>query len=185
MSDITLINDSEQSSLVTNGLAKNGELYLKKAGSTDAGSIVVYDSGSWRTFANEYSASFANTYSLDFDGTDSLVTIPQGTFDLGSDDWTLSMWVRPTNISATSETLMLIEGNSGTTERLGFFLRSNAWVVSDWYHKNITYSTTISNNTWYHLLVVKNGTGSTDIHLYFNGTKVSEGSHPASLNYGP
>ena len=55
MSDITLINDSEQSSLVTNGLAKNGEMYLKKAGSTDEGSIVVYDSGSWRTFSNEYS----------------------------------------------------------------------------------------------------------------------------------
>jgi len=53
MSDITVINDSEQSSLVTNGLAKNGELYLKAAGSTDEGAIVVYDSGSWRTFANE------------------------------------------------------------------------------------------------------------------------------------
>ena len=61
MSDITLINDSEQSSLVTNGLAKNGELYLKKAGSTDAGAIVVYDSGYWRTFANEYSPVSAIT----------------------------------------------------------------------------------------------------------------------------
>lgn len=57
MSDITLINDTEQSQLVTNGLAVNGELYLKKAGSTDAGAVVVYDSGSWRTFSNEYSAS--------------------------------------------------------------------------------------------------------------------------------
>lgn len=54
MSDITVINDSEQSSLVTNGLAKNGELYLKASGSTDAGAIVVYDSGAWRTFANEF-----------------------------------------------------------------------------------------------------------------------------------
>jgi len=76
MSDITLINDSEQSSLVTNGLAKNGEMYLKKAGSTNAGSIVVYDSGVWKTFANEYSAGFANTYSVDFDGTNDYVEIP-------------------------------------------------------------------------------------------------------------
>jgi hypothetical protein len=68
MSDITLINDSEQSSLVTNGLAKNGELYLKKAGSTDAGAIVVYDNGAWKTFANE-AASLSNTRSLSFDGT--------------------------------------------------------------------------------------------------------------------
>ena len=29
MSDITVINDSQQSELVTNGLAKNGELYFK------------------------------------------------------------------------------------------------------------------------------------------------------------
>lgn len=153
---------------------------------TDTNKIIVWDGSAWTEIVSDNAppASFNNTYSLDFDGTDSLVTIPQGTFDLGSDDWTLSMWVRPTNISATSETLMLIEGNSGTTERLGFFITSGSWTVSDWYNKNITYSTTISNNTWYHLLVVKNGTGLTDIHLYFNGTKVSEGSHPASPSYG-
>jgi hypothetical protein len=66
MSDITVINDSEQSSLVTNGLAKNGELYLKAAGSTDAGAIVVYDSGVWRTFANEASGSLIITTDLEW-----------------------------------------------------------------------------------------------------------------------
>ena len=66
MSDITLINDTEQSQLVTNGLAKNGELYLKKEGSTDAGAIVVYDSGSWRTFANEYTPPVSG-YALNSD----------------------------------------------------------------------------------------------------------------------
>jgi len=73
MSDITVINDSEQSSLVTNGLAKNGELYLKAAGSTDAGAIVVYDSGVWRTFANEYAPSFSQDYSVSLDGTNDMV----------------------------------------------------------------------------------------------------------------
>ena len=68
MSDITVINDSQQSDLVTNGLAKNGELYLKAAGSTNAGAIVVYDSGSWRTFANE-AVSYVNQYSLSLDGS--------------------------------------------------------------------------------------------------------------------
>ena len=128
--------------------------------------------------------SITNTHSVDFDGTDDTITIPQGTFDLGSGNWTLSMWVRPTNISATSQTLLLIEGNSGVTERLGFFLRSGSFLVSDWFNTNITYSTTINNSTWYHLLVVKNGNGTTDIHIYFNGTKVVEGSHPFSNSYG-
>jgi hypothetical protein len=93
MSDITVINDSEQSSLVTNGLAKNGELYLKAAGSTDAGAIVVYDSGSWRTFANEASAGFANTYSVDFDGTNDYIQLPNGVLStLQGTAWSISAW---------------------------------------------------------------------------------------------
>lgn len=97
MSDITLIDDSEQSSLVTNGLAKNGELYLKKAGSTDAGSIVVYDSGVWKGFANEYSAGFANAYSVDFDGSNDFVST--GYAPGSSSGFSISMWIKSTNVS--------------------------------------------------------------------------------------
>ena len=93
MSDITVINDSQQSELVTNGLAKNGELYLKAAGSTDAGAIVVYDSGSWRTFANEASASFTNTYSVDFDGANDSI---DAVSDPGLDVYSLSFWLKTT-----------------------------------------------------------------------------------------
>lgn len=93
MSDITVINDSEQSSLVTNGLAKNGELYLKAAGSTNAGAIVVYDSGSWRTFANEVSAGFSNDYSVDFDGTNDYIQLPNGVLStLQGTAWSISAW---------------------------------------------------------------------------------------------
>jgi hypothetical protein len=97
MSDITVINDSEQSSLVTNGLAKNGELYLKAAGSTDAGAIVVYDSGVWRTFANEYSAGGAwngNTYSVDFDGTDDFIATGSTFQSTFNSDHSVSLWVK-------------------------------------------------------------------------------------------
>jgi len=55
MSDIALINDSQQSAIVTNGIGKNGEIYMKAAGSTDAGALVVYDAGNWRKFADEAS----------------------------------------------------------------------------------------------------------------------------------
>jgi len=88
MSDITVINDSEQSSLVTNGLAKNGELYLKAAGSTDAGAIVAYDSGVWRTFANEYSSGFANQYSVTLDGVDDQITGASGSLGITGTSWT-------------------------------------------------------------------------------------------------
>lgn len=98
MSDITLIDDSEQSSLVTNGLAKNGEMYLKKAGSTDAGSIVVYDSGAWKTFANEYDAGLSNTYSVDFDGTNDIVSGPA----VGTTVGTCSMWFYNDDVITTA-----------------------------------------------------------------------------------
>jgi|11BtaG_2_1085332.scaffolds.fasta_scaffold27737_3 hypothetical protein len=99
MSDITLIDDSEQSSLVTNGLAKNGEMYLKKAGSTDAGSIVVYDSGVWKGFPNE-AVSYLNQYSVSLDGANDYISIPSSTdFDFGTGPFSFSMWFYLTNVN--------------------------------------------------------------------------------------
>ena len=117
MSDITLIDDSEQSSLVTNGLAKNGELYLKAAGSTDAGAIVVYDSGSWRTFANE-AASFSNTYSLDLDGTNAYMDIPDSTA-LETAAFTWSAWFYCTAINRYN---IIVDTATSSTSFLGYEL---------------------------------------------------------------
>lgn len=91
MSDITVINDTQQSELVTNGLAVNGELYLKAEGSTDAGSVVVYDSGSWKTFTNDAVAGFLNEYSIDLDGSNDYVGVAS---DPGLDVYSLSLWVK-------------------------------------------------------------------------------------------
>lgn len=93
MSDITIINDTQQSQLVTNGLAKNGELYLKAAGSTDAGSVVVYDSGAWRTFANDYVSGLSNQYSVNFDGANDYIAAVS---DPGLDIYSLSFWFKTT-----------------------------------------------------------------------------------------
>jgi len=171
MSDITLIDDSEQSSLVTNGLAKNGELYLKKAGSTDAGSIVVYDSGVWKTFANEGGA-YSNGYSLSLDGTDdyasfSAVNLPDG-------PRTISAWVNFSNVSGAFNTIV---GSS-----LGNGYRGLHWSPSNGYiyfygadqtgrYKNYTGS--ITTNTWYHVMVVDNDSGSSgNFEMYVNGTDI-------------
>lgn len=101
MSDITVINDSEQSSLVTNGLAKNGELYLKASGSTDEGAIVVYDSGSWRTFANEGSA-FSNTYSVSFDGSNDYMDTGSTFQSTIRGGFTYSFWMKWSSLGSGS-----------------------------------------------------------------------------------
>lgn len=158
MSDITLINDSEQSSLVTNGLAKNGELYLKKAGSTDAGAIVAYDNGVWRTFANE-AVSFANTYSVETDGTNDQLQLPSGLPGSGN----------RLGITGTSHTICFWMKITGSIpHRISFFYNVNIQIrtrtdgfrffTSGGYTHHIH---TITAGTWYFLALSCNGTSHT------------------------
>jgi hypothetical protein len=184
MSDITviIITDSQQSELVTNGLAKNGELYLKASGSTDAGSIVVYDSGSWRAFANDATAGLANNYSVDFDGTNDYVTI-SGSSDLAlSFDLTFSLWFNSSSVpgsGAYDYMFSLTDGRStGKDRAIGI---TNGQIVLNTYGSgwNMPFTnTSISANTWYHAAAVFTaGTG----RLYLNG--VDKGTKSLSTNY--
>ena len=125
---------------------------------------------------------FTNQYSISLDGTDDYLEIPQGAFDLGTGNWTFSFWFRPTGITGTSETIFMVKGSSG--KYLAGFVNNGAFMLSDWNNTTLSYSTTLSNNTWYHGAYIKNGSGTTDLHLYLNGSKVLEGQHPNTLNYG-
>lgn len=126
--------------------------------------------------------AFPNQYSLDFDGTDDYLEIPQGAFNLGTGNWTFSFWFRPTGITSTSETIFMVKGSSG--KYLAGFVQSGAFMLSDWNNTTLSYSTTLANNTWYHGAYIRNGTGSTGLHLYLDGTLVLEGQHPNTPNYG-
>jgi len=180
MSDITLIDDSEQSSLVTNGLAKNGEMYLKKAGSTNAGSIVVYDSGAWKTFANEYSAGFANAYSVDFDGTNDYAAVTTATDNI----YSLSMWFKPdADINSASAPQILL-GSVASSHYVGL-----GSIAGDFTDEVITVyrglggfaytdnTATISSSQWNHLFIswLSSSTinsGSAGYDIWLNGTQV-------------
>jgi len=154
MSDITLINDSEQSSLVTNGLAKNGELYLKKAGSTDAGAIVVYDSGSWRTFANEV----AGNYSLDFDGTDDYLDISGISSAINS--WTDVSWSGWYKGTDTSGYIFRASPAGWANPHIGMSISGGKLfgVVFDGSSQSSnTHQSTINNGSWHHVAVTFNG----------------------------
>lgn len=182
MSDITVINDSEQSSLVTNGLAKNGELYLKAAGSTDAGAIVVYDSGSWRTFANEASAGFSNTYSVDLDGTNDFVEIPTGTFDLGTDNWAFSFWFKFD--SASTYGLFSI-GVSGVTAIQPILYTNHIHVYGSGVDFGPITPSVFPINTWHHFLLQKYGnTGGSQAKGYINGVLIKDGILSSTTNLG-
>ncbi len=164
MSDITLIDDSEQSSLVTNGLAKNGEMYLKKEGSTDAGSIVVYDSGVWRGFANEASASFSNDYSLSLDGTNDYATIGS-TYSI-SGNKSISGWFYFDSVA--TRTIFSPVGASHYSSQGWFILNAGSirFRAGTTLH---TFSVpSLTTGAWHHLAVTGDGT---DLKLYINGTQ--------------
>jgi len=183
MSDITLIDDSEQSSLVTNGLARNGEMYLKKAGSTNAGSIVIYDSGAWKTFANEYSASFANAYSVDLDGANDYIDAGSSPSSLTVEG--LSVWFKPDVAYGSGVTSYLLGfGGSDIGIALGgnWFGRVTDEVITV---VNINHlwsyggsGLTISSNTWHHLGIrwesssSSTNSGNAGYDIYLDGTKV-------------
>ena len=176
MSDITIINDSQQSELVTNGLAKNGELYLKAAGSTDEGAVVVYDSGSWRTFANEAS-SFSNTYSVEFDGSNDYVTVSPVTPT--AQQGTISAWIKTTSSSfspifswsntisyptvlGTTRPVFSIDGG-----KLDFLYQQQH---SGNNVNRVTSTSTVNDGNWHQVAVTSNGSSWA---LYIDGSSVS------------
>jgi hypothetical protein len=173
MSDITLINDSEQSSLVSNGLAKNGELYLKKAGSTNAGAIVAYDNGTWRTFANE-AVSYLNQYSLSLDGSNDYAQVT----GLGlSGATSFSMWFNA-QASVTNYPLLHMDTNGVfidiASSNLRCILYDNAAGDGSQIYKVNGATGGISVGTWFHLAVTTNGTST--LKLYVNGVEQGAGT---------
>lgn len=150
---------------------------------TDTNSFIVYNGGGWVELQSDGTgaAGMENRWAASFDGSNQL-TIPQGTFNLGTGNWTFSMWVNADTLSGSSG-LFLIKG--GASLIFSLWLTPTAFQCSNWYANNINASGTFNTNTWYHLVAVKYGLGSTDIHLYVDGSKVTEGYHPTySGNYG-
>lgn len=169
MSDITVINDSQQSELVTNGLAKNGELYLKAAGSTNAGAIVVYDSGSWRTFAND-AVAYTNNYSVDLDGTNDYMTAGTISALNSASAFTISMWVKLSSSGSTPQ--RFIETTGGIYGGISFYQSGSVDLLigkgsSDYDYIRST-NTNLRDDAWHHLVAVYNGS-TPSAAIYIDG----------------
>lgn len=197
MSDITVINDSQQSDLVTNGLAKNGELYLKAAGSTNAGAIVAYDNGTWRTFADE-AVSYQNQYSVEFDGVnDHVITsgTPIDENDMAS-GYTFSGWMWRENdptLASNGGTTSWFGGPFASTDtspafqRLTWYLTDEYWAGAAykrirWTHagQNVDTTTVLPPTGWSHLAVTWDG--STTVTTYLNGSQIAQITNANALS---
>ena len=112
---------------------------------------------------------FSNTKSVSFDGSDDMITIPQGTFNLGSGLFSFSLWFNADSLNSFNGFFNI---SSSTSLKLTAFMSSGGDIYcSNWGHDNIIASgNTINTGTWYHLAIVKSTTGSAGIFkLYLNG----------------
>lgn len=172
MSDIALINDSQQSAIVTNGIGKNGEIYMKAAGSTDAGALVVYDSGNWRKFADEAS-SYSNAYSLSFDGSNDSLSLSNSVSFSGA--CTFSTWINP-SVSGASVFL----GAAASNFLYAFINNQNiTFAPKIGAGTPTTSGVTISNGSWYHVAIIRDA--SNNITIYVDGVSRATGSYSGTL----
>jgi hypothetical protein len=172
MSNLKVINDAEQSALVSNARAKNGEMYLKASGSTNEGDIVVYYNGSWIRFDNEYSSVMVNDYSLSLDGANDYATI-SGASDLSiSGDCTISLWFNSASLPSTDAydyMFSLTDARAtGKDRAIGIIgAGTDAQIVANTYGSgwNLPFTnTSISASTWNHVAVVFTS-GSAQVYL--------------------
>ena len=120
--------------------------------------------------------------SVFFDGTDDYVTAPNNSaFDFGTDNFTIEMWVNFANVTSTWQAIISRAYGIAGGWRLYKNDANNQLV---WYSQGtpvvLTTASTLSNNTWSHIAVVRN-TGI--ITIYIDGT--SRGSAASSTNYNP
>lgn len=119
-----------------------------------------------------------------FDGTNDYVAMANSaSWDFGTSDFAISLWVKPTSFSGYNG---LVSGSyhngaacsngwSLYTNTTGVVRLSTNCAVSDL----VTSVSAMTLNAWNHVLIVRNGTGSTGLNIYINGVA---GSSPASGN---
>lgn len=109
-----------------------------------------------------------------FDGSDYVACPASSTLALGSGDFTIEMWIKPTD--STQRCWIGWTSDSPMFEYDGGFR---------WYSSNIggidLKGGTISTGSWQHIAVTRSGGGSNNIHVYKSGTRVANGTD--TLNF--
>jgi len=161
---ITIIDDSNYTTALITSTGTNNQVNNTFVDSS-TNSHTITTSGN--ITQNTFSPYRQGGYSTYFDGTgDNLSIADDATFNFGSGDSTIEMWVYP-EITGTFN--LITRGTSGYS---GFILSStgllestngSSWTV------NITFSQAITANSWQHIAVVRNGS---TITIYRNGTSI-------------
>jgi hypothetical protein len=99
--------------------------------------------------------------------------------DMGTGDFSVDFWMRPTSTTALYAAL-LVGGSSWTPGSGGVYFYSSGKVGCAWYQyapNPLLQSDVLTLNAWHHVAVVRNGN---DLHLYVDGISVGNTSVNAS-----
>jgi hypothetical protein len=129
---------------------------------------------------------FENLYAVSFDGSDDYMEIPQGAFNLGSGNWTISFWFNADSLSGFPTPFVITGGNNSTGGLVQFspYIRANNIGLITWGNNNFQYNSTISTGTWHHVVARKKGSGSNDISLWLNGVERATGYFSNTPDFG-
>lgn len=162
---------------------------LLHADGTDAATTFADSSQSAHTVTANGSAQ-VDTAQYKFGGA-SLSTPSNGSFlsvadhadfSFGAGDFTIDLWIRPSGLSASTQYLIAKQTFGGTGEfylyidssnKLHFFADNGAGTTV-----NMVDSSALSDNTWYHVAVVRNGTAW---NLYKDGTSVASATSSITI----
>jgi hypothetical protein len=116
--------------------------------------------------------------SVSFNGIGQLLSIPSNSvFSFGTGDFTIEHWVYSTSFAIQAATISLFSNNSGSyiTGQCQIVVNTNGTISFSYATGlsttvDLTTSTTITTNAWYHIAVVRSGSGSGNLKIYINGT---------------
>jgi hypothetical protein len=158
---LVTVTDTSDNNNITDASVNNHLITVN--GDAHAGTFSPYRSGGYSTY---------------FDGSGDYLTAT-GTA-IGTGDFTLEAWIYTASFS-NYRTIFTNRGSSNSTGNFVLGVDSAAQVYL--YSNNflITSSSTLSANTWHHVALVRNGTGSGSTVLYIDGSSV--GSADVSNNF--
>ena len=126
-------------------------------------------------------AKFADTKSMYFDGTgDEIQTPTSELFRYGTGDFTWEFWTNPSS-QGTYDYIITQGSSPAGTNGLGLYLQGGVFKV---YHSGaaiIIGTTSISNNTWYHVALAREGT---TMRLFLDGTLEGSATNSADIQPG-
>jgi len=123
-----------------------------------------------------------------FDGTGDYLSIPDSSdWNFGTDAFTIDLWIYCTNLYDHSRLLSTSDSNYtgfllyvSANGSMGFLVGTG----SSWNPSLIAGAGTISENTWHHIAVVREGTGSNEFKLYVDGVMKSQTTYNSSIGDG-